>query len=50
MDSVRLFSFNVKGIKDDDKRLITFNWCKNNNTDICLLQETHSYEGAARQC
>ena len=41
MDSIILASFNTKGIKDIDKRLTTFTWCKEKNIDICLLQETH---------
>ena len=42
MAKLNIISLNVKGINDIEKRLSVFNWLKNKNTDICLLQETHS--------
>ena len=42
MAEFSLLTFNAKGIKDDDKRKLTFNWCKEKNADIYFLQETHS--------
>ena len=42
MAEIKILSFNVKGIKDDEKRLLIFDWCKNRKADIYFLQETHS--------
>ena len=36
-----LLSLNVNGLKDKKKRQTLFQWIKDNNVDICLLQETH---------
>ena len=48
MDSLNILSFNAKGLKDEEKRISTLNWCKKQNADICLLQETHSYMEAGK--
>ena len=42
MADFSLLTFNAKGINDNDKRILTFNWCKEKNADIYFLQETHS--------
>ena len=39
--SVKLCTFNVKGINDSSKRKQLFHWLKLNNYSICLLQEIH---------
>ena len=44
MASINLLSFNAKGLKDEEKRLTTFNWLKKQKAYIILLQETHSYK------
>ena len=48
-DSINIISYNVKRIKDHEKRLIIFDWCKDQNIDICLLQETHSHTTAEKE-
>ena len=35
-------SYNVRGLGNDSKREQIFTWIKENNIDICFLQETHS--------
>ena len=42
MKTLKICSFNVKGINDKKKRTDIFNWLRRKSYDICLLQETHS--------
>ena len=42
--SVKVCTFNVKGIGDKNKRQQLFHWLKSNNYSICLLQELHCEE------
>ena len=35
-------SFNVRGLRNQNKRDHIFHWLKSNNYNISLLQETHS--------
>ena len=37
-----IYSMNVRGLKDRNKRVQVFSWLKNRNANIFLLQETHS--------
>ena len=38
----RMYSLNVKGIRERDKRERIFSWCKDKGADIVFLQETFS--------
>ena len=37
-----IYSMNVRGLKDRNKRVQVFSWLKNRNANIFFLQETHS--------
>ena len=37
-----IYSMNVRGLKDQNKRIQVFSWLKNRNASVFLLQETHS--------
>ena len=39
--SLKLISINVNGMRDNKKRSVIFNWLKEKNFDICLVQESH---------
>ena len=41
MTSLKICSFNVRGIKERNKRRDIFNWLRKKKYDICLLQESH---------
>ena len=41
MTSIKVCTFNVKGLSDSSKRQQLFYWLKSNNYSICLLQELH---------
>ena len=38
----KIFSLNVKGIRDRTKRERIFSWCKDKGADVVFLQETFS--------
>mgnify|MGYP000240556187 FL=1 len=40
----KIYSLNVKGLGARKKRLQVFQWLKDKDFDICLLQETHLTE------
>lgn len=42
MTSIKLCTFNTKGLNDKKKRIDVFDWLKKKKIDICFLQETHS--------
>ena len=42
MTEVKICTFNVRGLRDKQKRIDIFSWLKKGNYDICLLQETHA--------
>ncbi len=42
MAFINIGSFNINGCRDTTKRLAMFNYLKQKNADIILLQETHS--------
>ena len=42
MDKLSLMSFNVRGLRDQNKRLQIYKFLKEKGYDIILLQETHS--------
>jgi len=44
MGKLQIVSFNVKGIKDDYKRMKLFKWCTKKNFDIICIQEAHCEE------
>ena len=39
---VKLYSLNVRGLRDKVKRRCMFDWLRNTQYDIFILQETHS--------
>ena len=41
MNTIRLLSLNVNGLKDTDKRNQVFRWLKSLNVHIICLQETN---------
>ena len=49
LDSIKLLSFNAKGLQDTSKRLSLFTWCIEQKADIILLQETHSTSKSKKQ-
>ena len=42
MDNLGILSFNVRGLRDPQKRKEIFMWLRRKNCSIFLLQETHS--------
>lgn len=42
--NIKMWSLNVRGLNEQKKRRSVFRWLKNNNVDVCLLQETYSSE------
>ena len=44
--SVKICTFNVKGIGDKQKRQQLFHWLRSNSFSICLLQELHCEESS----
>ena len=42
MDKITVSSFNCRGLRDQKKRLVVFNWLKSKHTGLVFLQETHS--------
>ena len=40
--SIKIASFNCRGLKDNFKRRDIFNWLKKSKYDLILIQETHS--------
>ena len=42
MDSLKINSFNVRGLAEGTKRRTVFHWLKQFHNGITLLQETHS--------
>ena len=42
LNTIKLNSFNCRGLRNSNKRLNIFNWLKTSHTGITLLQETHS--------
>ena len=40
---LKFISLNVKGLRDNFKREMIFQWIRQESTDICFLQETHCY-------
>ena len=49
MDKLTIVSLNVRGIRNDFKRRKLFEWLKQKENTIILLQETHSTEDIERQ-
>ena len=43
MANFSVLSLNVRGLNDNTKRKAVFNWLKKTDSDIFLLQETHSH-------
>ena len=41
MDKLHIITFNVKGLKDDLKRMKFFTWCRTKKLDIICIQEAH---------
>ena len=41
-NNIKIISLNVRGISNFKKRSSIFNWCRNSQADLILLQETHS--------
>ena len=41
MDNLKILSLNARGLRDNLKRRKVWKYCKDNNVDICFLQETH---------
>ena len=39
---IKLYSLNVRGLRDKVKRRCMFDWLRNTQYDIFILQETHS--------
>ena len=39
--TIRMVTFNVRGMKDATKRKAIFDWIVGHRIDIALLQETH---------
>lgn len=44
LDNCKVASFNVNGLRNENKRREVFNYLKTAKIDIALLQETHSLE------
>ena len=44
MDTLKLISFNCRGLRDKSKRLDVFQWLKDSHQGITYLQETHCPE------
>ena len=44
MESLQVFSLNVRGINTYEKKVKLFSWLNDVNVDIILLQETHFIE------
>ena len=42
MDNLKIFSMNVRGLRNDTKRQKVFQWLKNKDCSLYLIQETHS--------
>ena len=42
VESLKLVSLNVKGIKNFHKRKTIYTWWRRKNADFSFLQETHS--------
>ena len=45
MNNLKIGTFNVRGMRDQDKRLQTFKFIRDNEFDLIFLQEMHSSEG-----
>ena len=43
-ENIKILSFNVRGINDQEKRLDVFDYLKNLNCDICCIQDVHCPE------
>jgi len=41
-DTIRLLSFNGRGLSNFKKRRAIFSWCRKQKADLIFLQETHS--------
>ena len=41
-DTIKLLSFNVRGLSNFKKRRAIFSWCRKQKADLTFLQETHS--------
>ena len=51
-ETIKIFSFNARGLGNKIKRITIFEWLKSKKGDILFLQETHSsheYEAAWRE-
>ena len=46
LPGLRVGTYNVNGLGNQEKRLQVFNWLKNKEEDIICLQETHSTPSA----
>ena len=49
MTSLKINSFNARGLGNDKKRRSIFHWLKHFYKGICLLQETHSTPSSVEQ-
>ena len=41
-DTIKLLSFNVRGLSNFKKRTAIFSWCRKQKANLIFLQETHS--------